>query len=326
MAERIPVAVMGGSGYVAGEAIRLLIAHPRFELHAVSSAGNIGAKVGDIFPHLALAAGNLTFCSPDDLTNALDNGDAQAILSALPHGEGESTLLNYAEAYPGLKIVDLSADLRFNDQFYCGLPELFKGNPGRLVANPGCFATCTTIAAAPLAQMTGADLVAFGITGSTGSGRSPKPTTHHPERHSGFWAYEPLRHRHRKEIEKMVSLGENRLIFLPHSAPLSRGMHVTVASLLPEPIPAQEVANHFRAFYKGCPMIHIRESGFPNVKDVVGSNACHIGIAAEGNEVAVMSVIDNLIKGAAGGGIQWLNRMFDLPDETGLDTPALGWN
>jgi len=313
------IAVLGGSGYVAGEAIRLLLAHPEFELAAVSSAGNIGARVGDIFPHLA--ACDLRFCSPE----ALDPSGYDAVLSALPHGEGEATLLAFADQFPNLKIVDLSADLRFHERFHCGLPELYTGDPGRLVANPGCFATCTTLAAAPLAQIATGDLVAFGITGSTGSGRSPKATTHHPERHSGFWAYEPLRHRHRKEIEMMVPLADRRILFMPHSAPLSRGMHVTVASLmLPKPLP--EVVEAVRAFYAGCPMVVVRESGFPNVKDVVGSNYCHIGVAVHEDEVAVMAVIDNLVKGAAGGGVQWLNRMFGLPDETGLTTPALGWN
>lgn len=319
------IVVLGGSGYVSGEAIRLMSQHPSFELAAVSSAGNIGVKIADVFPHLA-SIGDMKFCSPDDLEGMLSSGEIEGVLAALPHGDGKATLLAYADAFPDLKIVDLSADLRFDTPFYCGLPELSKGDPGRLVANPGCFATCTTLAAAPLAALTSFDLVAFGITGSTGSGRSPKATTHHPERHSGFWAYEPLKHRHRKEIEMMVPIGERRILFMPHSAPLSRGMHVTVASLLPGEIPVTEVVNRFRAFYEGCPMVIVRETGFPNVKDVVGSNYCHIGIAVHENEVAVMAVIDNLVKGAAGGGVQWLNRMFGLTDEAGLTTPALGWN
>lgn len=319
MSEPIPVAVLGGSGYVAGETIRLLQAHPEFQVAAVSSSSNAGVEVGSIFPHLAGAVGGMAFCSPDELPL----GHVQAVIAALPHGESEATLLGFADAYPNLKIVDLAADLRFHERFFFGLPELNEGGPGNLVANPGCFATCTTLAAAPLAKLPTGDLVAFGITGSTGSGRSPKSTTHHPERHSGFWAYEPLKHRHRKEIEKMVAPGDRRLMFMPHSAPLSRGMHVTVATILD---PEIDVLAAVREFYANSPMVVVRESGFPNVKDVVGSNFCHIGVGRHGDEVAVMAVIDNLVKGAAGGGIQWLNRMFGFADETGLTTPALGWN
>lgn len=323
MPDKIGVAILGGSGYVAGEAYRLLSGHPIFEVAAISSSTQAGVTVGSVFPHLVGAS--KSFCSPDEI---FASGQVQAVISALPHGESESTLLGYAQDRPALKIVDLSADLRFHPSFHCGLPELFAGDPGRLVANPGCFASCTTLAAAPLLELPTADLVAFGVTGSTGSGRSPKPTTHHPERHSGFWAYEPLKHRHKKEIEMMLRLDEQErnFVFLPHSAPMSRGMHVTVATLIRESFSVSEVVGQFREFYRDCPMVHVRESGFPNVKDVVGSNYCHVGVAVENEQVAVMAVIDNLVKGAAGGGVQWLNRMFGLPDETGLTAPALGWN
>jgi N-acetyl-gamma-glutamyl-phosphate reductase common form len=336
MPDRIPVAIIGGSGYVAGEALRLLSGHPVFEVAAMSSSSSVGLEASAVFPHLN---SSIVFSGASELESLINHGNVAAVISALPHGESEQLLLGYGSFAPDLKIVDLSADHRFHEDFYCGLPELFAGNPGNRVANPGCFATCATLATAPLTKMSHADFIAFGVTGSTGSGRTPKPTTHHPERHSGFWAYEPLRHRHRKEILMMLGLTEeveaiqledgstemhypSRFVFLPHSAPMSRGMHVTVATLTRDDHPLERV----KEFYKDAPLVKVRDQGFPNVKDVIGSNYCHIGVAHEGDEVAVMAVIDNLVKGAAGGGIQWLNRMFGLPDETGLTAPALGWN
>jgi len=171
------------------------------------------------------------------------------------------------------------------------------------------------------------DLYAVGITGSTGSGREPKPTTHHPLRQSNLFAYNPLAHRHVPEvtaIAERVSGVMPALHFVPHSGPFARGIHMTVQGALRSGLDRDAVAAELEKFYADAPFVRIVD-GTPKVKDVVGSNYAHLGVAADAGTVAVFCVIDNLTKGAAGGGVQWMNRLLGFPESTGLVLSGPGW-
>ncbi len=332
----VATVVLGGTGYVAGELMRLLAGHPGFEVAAAVSESAPGQRVDEAFPHLTGAVGDMALVSFDDALRFLDTVDSCAVFSALPHGasaEKISCLLEAAAAAgTKAKVVDLSTDHRFADGdsgFFCGLPDLEDTTPDCHIAEPGCFTTAATLGAAPLVAgrwITG-PIVANGVTGSTGSGRTPKPGTHHPDRNSGMWAYEPVRHRHGREMSMLLGrLGTvDEFVFLPHSGPFARGIHMTLTARLSSDVDAQGLVEAFRQFYAGTPFVSV-SGRLPSVKEVVGTNRCHIGVAVESGRVVVTSVVDNLTKGAAGGGVQWMNRLFGLPQETGLMNLGVGWH
>ena len=166
-----------------------------------------------------------------------------------------------------------------------------------------------------------------GVTGSTGSGRKPVDGTHHPTRHSDLYSYNALAHRHVPEITACAAAASGvqaDFAFVPHSGPFARGIHVTVQATLKRPLTGDDVLVKLREYYARAPFVRVNKSA-PRVKDVASSNYAHLGAAADGRSVAVMCAIDNLNKGAAGGAVQWMNRLFGLPETTGLTAPAPGW-
>jgi N-acetyl-gamma-glutamyl-phosphate reductase len=165
------------------------------------------------------------------------------------------------------------------------------------------------------------------VTGSTGSGRSPTAGTHHPLRHSDLYSYGALTHRHGAEITALAraSAGrEGRFAFVPHSGPFARGIHATVQAKLKHPLDRAGAIAALRGFYAGRPFVRVQDEP-PRLKDVVGSNYAHLSAAADGHTIVVMSVVDNLVKGAAGGAIQWMNRLLGFQETDGLNAPAAGW-
>ena len=258
-------------------------------------------------------------------------------------------LLSKAEsAESQVHLVDLSADFRHRssqafeniydephgapqriEQFECGLPELVSTQPAKHVSHPGCFTTATILACAPLAKgnLGDGEFFVSAVTGSTGSGRDASAGTHHPERHGNLTAYKPLVHRHAPEMEMLLgalSSQNPKVNFVPHSGPFARGIHATVHTKLREPMGQSELLALYEYFYRDSPFVAIQEAP-PRLKDVVGSNRCHLFVTSQGRDVVVLSVIDNLIKGAAGGAMQWMNRLCGLDHATGLQTPSLGW-
>jgi N-acetyl-gamma-glutamyl-phosphate reductase len=170
-------------------------------------------------------------------------------------------------------------------------------------------------------------LFVSGITGSTGSGKLPQAGTHHPERHSNLYAYKPLEHRHAPEVVALAQAASGtqaKLNFVPHSGPFARGIHVTLQA----PAAADATGNSLRAAfdtaYHDTPFVDVVD-GTPKLKNVVASNRCQIGTSISDGTIVVMSVIDNLVKGAAGGSVQWMNRLWGLPEESGLLAPAPAW-
>jgi N-acetyl-gamma-glutamyl-phosphate reductase len=348
----INAVVIGASGYVGGELLRLLSQHPDFSLSAAVSESQSGAAIGALFPHLAGACTGMTFAKPDAWAETLDKGTNVALFSAAPHG-ASAPLVADALAAAGkrgltMHVVDCSADFRYADpeqyreiyrtphaapylldDFCCAVPEHAPVTGARHVGHPGCFATAVLLAAVPLvkAQLAAGPLFVSAITGSTGSGRTAQPGTHHPERHANLYAYKPLSHRHAPEIERLVELASGKNIavnFVPHSGPFSRGIYATLQATLVPGTPAEAIRELFRSYYSGAHFVRVVD-GAPKLKDVVASNYCHIGIEAGNDSVVVMSAIDNLIKGAAGGAVQWMNRLWSLPETTGLLAPAAAW-
>jgi N-acetyl-gamma-glutamyl-phosphate reductase len=165
------------------------------------------------------------------------------------------------------------------------------------------------------------------LTGSTGAGRSPGPKTHHPERRSNVAAYNPLGHRHQPEMEALAGAAsgiEPEIFFVPQSGPHARGIYTTIHARLRRGMAAGQVRAALRAVYAGAPFVKVMEEP-PRMQEVVGTNDCHLGAAVKGDHLVVFATLDNLVKGAAGGGLQWMNRLFGLADETGLRLPGLGW-
>ncbi len=344
--------MLGGSGYVAGELLRLLAAHPGFELAGVLSESKPGEPVASAFPHLASAYPDARFKSQPQIEAILAEAPAAALLSAAPHGVAApliDSLLTVAErAGKHPRVVDISADFRYQSaeayqdvyrhphgaphrlaEFTCALPEHLESLPTRHVAHPGCFASAILLAAVPLLKLglTAPALFVSGITGSTGSGRKPVEGTHHPLRHSDVYSYSALAHRHVPEViacARAASGVEADFSFVPSSGPFARGIHVTVQGSLKSSIDSGRAIAALRDFYARAPFVKVLDEA-PRVKSVVASNYAHLSAAANGRTVAVLCALDNLTKGAAGGALQWLNRMYSLPETTGLEAPAPGW-
>ncbi|HEX7719042.1 MAG TPA: N-acetyl-gamma-glutamyl-phosphate reductase [Woeseiaceae bacterium] len=349
---RIPAVVIGATGYVGGELLRLLHAHPNFVMAAAVSESRAGERISKVFPHLAGAYDDTTFAAPREWSAQLDRGARLALFSAAPHGASASLLaaaLDDASARDlDLHIVDSSADFRYNDadayrnvygvahgaphllsNFHCAVPEHAAGVTTAHIGHPGCFATAVLLAAVPLvhAGLPNGDLYVTGVTGSTGSGRSPQDGTHHPERHSNYYAYKPLVHRHVPEIETLIAnaCGTSASIrFVPHSGPFARGIHVTLQAKLASSLSANDIREIYSRYYRNAEFVRIVD-GTPRLKDVVASNYSHIGVATSNESVVVMCVIDNLVKGAAGGAVQWMNRLWSLPESSGLLAAAPSW-
>jgi N-acetyl-gamma-glutamyl-phosphate reductase len=352
MSAAIPAFVLGGSGYVAGELLRLLAGHPQLKLAAVMSDSIAGEPVAGAFPHLSSAYPQERFRSEAEVRKLLCEAPSAAVFSAAPHGVSASLidrLLAAAEqAGTAPRVVDVSADYRYASadayqavyghphgaparlaQFSCALPEHLPQLATQHVGHPGCFGTAVLLASVPLlaAGLVQPTLFVSGVTGSTGSGSKPVEGTHHPLRHGDLYSYGALTHRHVPEIiacARAASGIEAEVAFVPHSGPFARGIHVTVQAVLRRPLDSAAVLGTLREFYSGAPFVRV-SSRAPRVKEVATSNYAQLSAAARGTTVAVLCAIDNLVKGAAGGAMQWMNRMLHLPETAGLTAPAAGW-
>ena len=349
---KIPTIVLGGTGYVAGELLRLIAGHPNFELAAIMSDSQPGAAVGQAFPHLAAVYGDTKFKSQDEIERLLAELPQSAVFGAAPHGVSHvliDSLLKRAEAAKTKpRVVDISADYRFRSpqayeavykhahgapdrlrDFTCAVPEHLKKLDTLHVAHPGCFATSALLASVPLLSLGLVEPTLFlsGITGSTGSGRKPVDGTHHPLRHSDVYSYNALAHRHTPEVAavaKAASGVEAEFNFVPHSGPFARGIHMTVQARLKSSIDTKGAIAALREFYAHSPFVRVTD-GAPRIKEIVASNYAHLSAAVSGKTIAVMCTVDNLNKGAAGGAVQWMNRIYGLPETAGLTAPAAGW-
>ncbi len=337
----IRVAVAGASGYAGGELLRLLAGHPDLEIGAVTAGTSAGKPITSIHPNLT---GHPAFDGRDFLpTDASTLGGAELIFMALPHGESAAL----AQELPGARIVDLSADFRLADadawdRFYgvpyagrwaYGLPEL----PGarnaikaaRTVAAPGCYATASILALAPLLAAGLADpgdIVIVAASGTSGAGRSPRPDLLASEVMGSMSAYKVGgTHRHTPEIEQ--ALGELThhdvtISLTPVLAPMPRGILATcTARLAPGAGDDAALRGAFEDAYAGGPFVHVLPAGqWPSSGALSGSNGAHLQVTADAHagRAVVISAIDNLGKGAAGQAVQIANLMLGLPETAGL--------
>jgi N-acetyl-gamma-glutamyl-phosphate reductase len=274
------------------------------------------------------------------------------VFSAAPHGVSatmiDKLLTAAGQAGTQPRVVDISADFRYRtaaayetvykhghgapdriEQFTCAVPEHLNALHTPHVAHPGCFATAILLASVPLLSLGLVEprLYVSGITGSTGSGRQPTAGTHHPQRHSDLYAYNALAHRHTPEVRELALAAsgvEAEFAFVPHSGPFARGIHVTVQATAVQSLTSHELVHALRDYYDQS--VFVRISGeAPRIKDVAASNYAQLSGVAHGGTVAVMCAIDNLTKGAAGGAVQWMNRMLGYEETAGLMQPAAGW-
>ena len=346
MQQDINVAILGASGYTGVELLRLLSRHPRFRITALTADRNAGEEMVNVYPH-TWRQQLPTLAKIDDV----DWLDVQAVFCCLPHATTQKVIAGLPSH---LKVVDLSADFRLKDvDLYAKVyghehhaPELQEeaaygltehARPAladaRLVANPGCYPTCAALPLLPL--LTEGLIEADGIiidakSGVSGAGRSIKQDLLFCEVHDSFHPYNLGRHRHQPEIEQTLSLALGgrpiHVVFSPHLIPINRGMLCTAYV---KPARGATVGDLFGALeraYAGERFVHLVPSGtWPATRSVRGTNDCYIGLGEAGvtGRMIVVSVIDNLTKGASGQALQNMNLLFDLDEAAGLDLEPL---
>jgi N-acetyl-gamma-glutamyl-phosphate reductase len=316
---KINVGIIGGAGYTAGELLRLLIHHPKVEIKFVHSTSNAGNKITDVHEGL-IGETDLIFSNK----HPFDEVDALFLCSA--HGDSKKFIEeNFIP--DKLKIIDLSTDYRHKNpenDFVYGLPELNKNaiKKTNRLANPGCFATAIQLALLPLAanNLLKDEVHVNAITGSTGAGVKPSSTTHFSWRDNNISVYKPFNHQHLKEIrESVVQLQKDfdrEILFIPVRGNFSRGIFAGVYTTCD--LPLEDVKKHYTEYYKDVAFTFITDKN-PDLKEVVNTNKCVLYMEKYGNKIFIISVIDNLLKGASGQAIQNFNLMFGLDEKEGLN-------
>lgn len=335
----IRTGVIGATGYTGAELLRLLVDHPNAVLHAVTSRVDAGVGVADRFPWLR-GRTDLKYVLPDsELVRECD-----VVFFATPNGTAMTQVPDLVRV--GIRVVDLSADFRLRDplewqQWYglphaavdllpeavYGLPEVFREQirGARLVANPGCYPTAVILGFMPLLAARLVDtvsLIADAKSGVSGAGRKAELGILFAEMGESFKAYGVPGHRHLPEIRQILAGlagGQVGLTFVPHLVPMVRGVHATLYAELNAPADLQSI---FEAAYASEPFVDVLPPGsHPETRAVRGSNMCRIAVhcPGQGSRAVVLSVIDNLVKGAAGQALQNMNLMFGLPETMGLD-------
>jgi N-acetyl-gamma-glutamyl-phosphate reductase common form len=331
---KIRTAIFGGSGYGGSELLRILLFHPQAEIALVTANEHAGKAVPEVHRNL-LGLTDLRFeAAPEDLSTL---GDTDVAFFALPHGQAMNLI---PKLPPNVKAIDLSGDFRIDDadifeefyktkqaapklqsEFIYGLTETNREaiKTARYIANPGCFATATILALAPVAAggLASGKIVVDAKTGSSGSGAKAAANTHHPQRMNSFYAYKPFQHQHVPEVEQHLrTVGDwsSDLLFMTHSLPVSRGIFASCYFELKNEMDLESV---FNEFYKDAPFVRM-VPGSPDINWVKNTNFCDISVHTNGKNAVVFSAIDNLVKGAAGQAVQNMNLMFGLDEKTGL--------
>ena len=346
------VGIVGGSGYVGGELLRLLLRHPQAEVAWVTSRGDRELER----VHRNLVQSGIRFCKEEDVSTC------DVVFLCVP----ATVAMTYAPRF--LKadscIVDMSADFRLRDQAtyervygskhsafglmkeaVFGIPELYREDlrGAKLIANPGCFAITTILGLAPLMKKYGADieldrLVVDGCSGSSGAGAQPITLIHHSEIATSAQPYNVVDHRHTYEMEQELSrLAEQPVTvhFTPCHGPFVRGILASAHVFFRRPVEREEVLEAFREYYRDEPFVRVlgleKESAayayepYPSCAEVQGSNYCHIGLDVDGarGRVVIFSATDNMMKGAAGNAVQCMNLAMSIPDTCGLEAYGL---
>ncbi|WP_026224783.1 N-acetyl-gamma-glutamyl-phosphate reductase [Methyloversatilis thermotolerans] len=335
----IKVGIVGGTGYTGVELLRLLARHPEVELSVITSRGDAGRPVSDMFPSLRGVV-SLAFSDPSEA----DLGKCDVVFFATPNGVAMQQAARLIDS--GIRVIDLAADFRLKDpdvwaEWYgmphsspdlldvavYGLPEVNRDKirAARLVANPGCYPTAVQLGFIPLVEAGVVDvgsLIADAKSGVSGAGRKAEVHTLFAEAGDNFKAYGTPGHRHLPEIRQGLSAAAGcavGLTFVPHLTPLIRGIHATLYARLTRECDLQAL---FENRYAGERFVDVLPTGsHPETRSVRASNICRIAVHRPqgGDTVVVLSVIDNLVKGAAGQAVQNMNLMFNIPESCGLE-------
>lgn len=314
MTRRKSIGVVGARGYVGAELIRLIAGHPKFDLAYVSSRELAGQRVADQVPAFA---GELRYESLDAGAAAAKRADA--VVLALPNGKAAPYVAAIDESSATGVIVDVSADYRFDDRWYYGLPELYRANfrGQKRISNPGCYATAMQLAIAPLKDHLAAPPACFGVSGYSGAGTTPSDKNDPDKLRDNLIPYALVDHTHEREVTRHLGLPVE---FMPHVAPHFRGITMTVNLWLREATTADAVRALYRQRYAGEPLIHVTDEA-PLVSRIANRNGVEIGafaVAPGGKRVVVVSTLDNLLKGAATQALQNLNLALDYDELTGI--------
>ena len=315
------VGIIGGGGYTAGELLRLLVHHPEVEIVVVESGSQMGKAVAEVHDDL-VGETDLRFSGTADTKL----GELDAVFLCMGHGVSKG----WVEAHRPPKstlIVDLSTDYRMDDSWVYGLPELNRAaiRGAKRIANPGCFATAIQLALLPLAAagLAEGELHVNAITGSTGAGQSPSPTTHFSWRNANVSVYKPFAHQHLAEIGRSAGqvgrVATEGIHFLPVRGPFARGIFATTYCTTDRS--EDELRAHFRDFFANAAFTHLTDDPI-HLKQVVNTNKGLVHVEKHGDKVLVTTAIDNLLKGASGQAVQNMNLALGLPERTGLDLKA----
>lgn len=344
---KIKIGIIGGTGYTGVELLRLLVVHPYADVVLITSRSEAGRAVADLFPSLR-GFTDLNFTKPEPSSF----NDCDVVFSATPNGIAMTHALELLAK--GVKLIDLAADFRIKDistweQWYgmahaCpdvvaqavyGMPEVNRGlvKQAQVIANPGCYPTATTLGFLPLIEnglIDLSDLVADTKSGVTGAGRGASVANLYSEVNDSFKAYAVAGHRHHPEITQNLSEvagADVTLTFVPHLIPMLRGIHATLyANLLDVNQSIESIQAIYEARYRDEPFVDVMPLGsHPDTRSVKTSNMCRIALHKAGGsgKLVVLSVIDNLTKGAAGQAIQNMNIMFNIDEVSGLNNPAV---
>ena len=340
----IKVGIVGGTGYTGVELLRLLARHPQVELRMITSRSEEGVHVADMYPNLRGHV-DLRFSLPEVAQLA----QCDLVFYATPNGVAMQQVPELLAQ--GVRVIDLAADFRIKDvalwgQWYgmthaCpdlvaeaayGLPEMNRAaiKEARLVANPGCYPTAAQLGFLPLLEqglINRRRLIADCKSGVSGAGRGANVSALLCEASESFKAYGVAGHRHLPEIKQGLAEAAGfpvGLTFVPHLTPMIRGIHATLYGVLKDP--QDNLQQIFEARYRDEPFVDVMPAGsLPETRSVKGANVCRIAVyrPQDDDTVVVLSVIDNLVKGAAGQAVQNMNIMFGLPETTGLEIVAL---
>jgi N-acetyl-gamma-glutamyl-phosphate reductase len=337
----IRVGIVGGTGYTGAELLRLLARHPQATPAVITSRSESGLPVAEMFPHLR---GRLDLCFSEPDTGAL--AECDLVFFATPNGTAMKSVPELLER--GTRVIDLAADFRLKDpalwerwygmphqcpdllaETVYGLPEVNRDaiRSARLIANPGCYPTAVTLGFLPLLERRAIDpswLIADAKSGVSGAGRKAETSLLMAEVGESFKAYSVSGHRHLPEITQNLQTFagiEVGLTFVPHLVPMIRGIEATLYARLTDD--SLDLAALYQSRYADEPFVDFMASGSPDTRSVRGSNDCRIAVARQGDIVIVQSVIDNLVKGAAGQAVQNMNLMFGFDETLGLEALAM---
>ena len=312
------IGIVGGAGYTAGELLRILINHPYTEISWVHSQSQSGKPITAVHQDL-IGETELVF------TKVLNWSAIDVLFLCGGHGASQTFFQQY-DVPDKISIIDLSQDFRMDGpdhSFVYGLPELHKVRikGARKIANPGCFATCIQLGLLPLAQagLLSSDIHIHAITGSTGAGQQPTSTSHFSWRNNNISVYKAFRHQHLREINQSLTGLQpdysDKLNFLPIRGNFTRGIFASLYTTLDASL--SQTQDIYRQFYQGSPFVHLTDTN-PNLKQVVNTNKGIVYLEQHEDTLLVISMIDNLLKGASGQAVQNLNLMMGWEETAGL--------